>query len=253
MKVLACVKPVPDPSAPVRYQENGRLDRTGKVVLDEADSYGVEVALRLAEASGGSVVLGTMSDSSDPAPLRAALAMGAEEALVASDSRLGGADALTTARVLGALVRRSGAEVVVTATESADGYTGTVAAQLAEVLGWPALTFASHVSLEGDHVVVRRQSETGTLEVAAPVPCVISVTAGSVEPRYATFKGIVAAKSRPVTTLTLDELGVVLDEDRVHDVVDVRDAPGRAAGEKIVDEGQAAAAIVAYFDALKIL
>jgi electron transfer flavoprotein beta subunit len=253
MKVLACVKPVPDPSAPVAYGGDGRLDRRGKLVLDEADSYGVEVALRLAEATGGSVAIASMSDASDLSPLRSALAMGAEEAFVASDPQLGGADALTTARVLAELVRRAGAEVVVTATESADGYTGTLAAQVAELLGWPALTFASAVGVEGGVVTVKRQSESGTLEVSAPLPCVVSVTAGSVEPRYATFKGIVAAKSRPVTVLDLAELGLGPVDHDAQRVVEIVEAPGRAAGEKIVDEGQGAAAIAAYLESIKVL
>ncbi len=253
MKVLACVKPVPDPSAPVSYTAQGRLDRSGKVVMDDADSYGVEVALRLAESTGGSVALASMNEFSDPAPLRAALAMGAEEAYVASDPRLAGADALTSARVLAELVRRSGADVVVTATESADGYTGTLASQLAEVLGWPALTFANSVSVEGNEILIRRQSDGESLDVSAPTPCVVSVTAGSVEPRYATFKGIVAAKSRPVNVLNLDDLGLSLDENRRHEVVSVEAAPGRAAGEKIVDDGQGAAAIVAYLESIKVL
>ena len=228
MNVVVCVKQIPDPSTPGALDAQHRLERSGKLILDEADTYGVEVALQLVEASGeGEVALVSMGDASDLAGIRSALAMGAARATVVSDESLRGADALTTARVLAAAIRRHEADVVICATESSDGYTGTTPVQVAELLDWPALTFATHVSVDGDQVVIRRQTESGYDEVSATTPAVVTVTAGVVEPRYATFKGIMAAKSRPVDV--------------------------RAAGATFVDEGDGAQRIVAYLEEIKVL
>ena len=254
MNVVVCVKQIPDPSTPGALDAQHRLERSGKLILDEADTYGVEVALQLVEASGeGEVALVSMGDASDLAGIRSALAMGAARATVVSDESLRGADALTTARVLAAAIRRHEADVVICATESSDGYTGTTPVQVAELLDWPALTFATHVSVDGDQVVIRRQTESGYDEVSATTPAVVTVTAGVVEPRYATFKGIMAAKSRPVDVVSVDDLGLSGQVTVHQSVVAVESVEARAAGATFVDEGDGAQRIVAYLEEIKVL
>ena len=255
MNVVVCVKQIPDPAATPSLDAEHRLDRSGKLILDEADTYGVEVALRLVEASGdGEVSLVSMGDATDVTGIRSALAMGAMRATVVSDPLLKGADALTTAKVLAAVISRDVPDLVLAATESSDGYTGTLPVQLAELLGLPALTFATSVAVESGDVVVHRQTELGYDEVVAALPAVVTVTAGVVEPRYATFKGIMAAKSRTVEVLSVADLGI--DASALvprQEVVSVELAATKNAGEKYVDDGEGAARIVAFLERIKIL
>lgn len=251
MKIAVCTKQIPDPQGPQRLGDDLRLDRSGKVLLDDADSYGVELGLQLAEASGGEVVVVSMVPDHETAGVRQALAMGAASAVVVSDDALRGADALTTATVLAAVARRVGADMVLTATESTDGYTGTVAAQIAGLLGWPAVTFAKGVTLEGTHVRANRQAEDGVWVVESELPCVVSVTAGVVEPRYPSFKGIMSAKSKPVEQLSLADLG--LEARATQRVVAVQEAAQREAGTVIEDDGSAEAAVVAFLESIKVL
>jgi electron transfer flavoprotein beta subunit len=255
MNVVVCVKQIPDPASPQSFDDTNRLNRTGKLVLDEADTYGVEVALRLVEAAGeGEVSLVSMGDATDVSALRSALAMGAMRAAIVSDPVLRGADALTTAKALAAVISRETPDLVLCATESSDGYTGTLPVQLAQLLDLPALTFATSVVVEGDTVVVHRQTEAGYDEVVAQLPAVVTVTAGVVAPRYATFKGIMAAKSRPVTVLSVADLGLdAASLDARQDVVAVETVVTKTAGEKYVDDGDGAARIVAFLERIKVL
>lgn len=255
MNVVVCVKQIPDPAAPQSLDAEHRLNRSGKLILDEADTFGVEVALRLVEARGeGEVSLVSMGDAADVSGIRSALAMGAVRATMVSDPLLKGADALTTAKVLAAVISREMPDLILCATESSDGYTGTLPVQLAQLLDVPALTFATSVVIEGDTVVVHRQTEAGFDEVASQLPAVVSVTAGVVEPRYATFKGIMAAKSRLVNVVSISDLGLdPADLDPRQDIVAVESAAMRNAGEKYVDEGDGAARIITFLEQIKIV
>ena len=211
MKVIVCVKQIPDPALPGELDPStNTLKREGKLILDESDSYGVEMALQLVDAAGGGeVALVSMAPNGEVSGLRTALAMGAAQGVLVSDPELAGSDALTTAKVLAAAVQRlGGADLVLAGTESSDGYTGTVPEQMAEVLGLPSVTFAKSVAVDGGSLKVNRQTEAGYDEVTCPLPAVVSVTAGVVEPRYPSFKGIMAAKSKPVDTVTAGDLGV---------------------------------------------
>src|SRR5206468_9429941 len=186
------------------------LKREGKLIMDESDSYGVEMALQLVDkAGGGEVTLVSMAPNNEVSGLRTALAMGAAKAILVSDPALLGSDALSTAKVLAKAIERAGdVDLVLAATESTDGYTGTTPAQLAELLGWPSLTFAKHVEIGDGKVTIQRQTEAGYDVVEASLPAVVSVTAGVVEPRYPSFKGIMAAKSKPVDQVTAADLGL---------------------------------------------
>ncbi len=252
MHVVVCVKQIPDPAVPGSLDEQFHLVRSGKVLLDEADTYGVEVALQLVEAAGGGeVTLVSMGDASDVTGFRSALAMGATSAIVVSDSALRGADALTTAQVLAAVIAPLGADLVLCATESSDGYTGTVPTQVAELLSWPALTYATKVATDGGVVRISRQTEAGFDEVESLTPAVVTVTAGSVEPRYANFKGIMAAKSKTIDVRTLADVGLTISPQEA--VESVAKAPSREAGTKIVDDGTSAQAIISFLESIKVL
>src|SRR6476469_3791237 len=151
MHVVVCVKQIPDPAEPGKLEGDNTLDRSGKLILDESDSYGVEMALQLVDkAGGGEVTLVSMAPNNEVSGLRTALALGAAKAVLVSDDALAGSDSLGTAQVLAKASERAGdVDLVLTATESTDGYTGTIPAQVAELLGWPSLTFAKEIHLEG--------------------------------------------------------------------------------------------------------
>ena len=208
MKVAVCVKQIPDPADPGAINpETKTLNRDVKLILDESDSYGVEMALQLV-GEDGEVVLISMVPNNERNGLNNALAMGADSAILVSDDALSGSDALSTAKVLAAAIQRTEPDLVLAATESSDGYTGTVPEQVAELLGLPSVTFAKEVTVDSGNVAVKRQTEDGYDEVDCPLPALVSVTAGVVEPRYPSFKGIMAAKSKPVEELTLADLGI---------------------------------------------
>src|SRR5215207_6397272 len=138
MNIVVTVKQIPDPAVPGELNADHTLKREGKLILDESDSYGVEMALQLVDkAGGGEVTLVSMAPNNETSGLRTALAMGAAKAILVSDPALQGSDALTTAKVLAAAIRRVNPDLVLAATESTDGYTGTTPVQLAELLGLP--------------------------------------------------------------------------------------------------------------------
>ena len=258
MNVVVCVKQIPDPAEPGKLEADNTLDRSGKLILDESDSYGVEMALQLVDAAGGGeVTLVSMAPGGETAGLRTALAMGAAKAILVSDDALSGAGALDTAKVLAAAIKRAEPELVLAATESSDGYTGTIPEQVAALLGLPSITFAKHVEIADGTVKVQRQTELGYDEVESPLPAVVSVTAGVVEPRYPSFKGIMAAKSKPVDQVTVADLGI--DPGSVgaagsgQEIVAVEDAPAREAGEIVEDDGEAYTRIVGFLEDLKVI
>jgi electron transfer flavoprotein beta subunit len=259
MNVVVCVKQIPDPAAPPALEAGSNtLDRTGKLILDDSDSYGVEMALQLADAAGGGeVILVSMAPNAETSGLRTALAMGASKAILVSDDGLKGSDALGTAKVLASAIRRAEPDLVIAATESTDGYTGTLPVQVAELLGFPSITFAKGIRIDGSTVHVERQTEAGYDEVESPLPAVVTVTAGVVEPRYPSFRGIMAAKSKPIDTLSVADLG--LDAGSVgaagagQQIVDVAEAEARGSGEIVVDEGDGAERIVTFLESLKVI
>jgi electron transfer flavoprotein beta subunit len=260
MNIVVCVKQIPDPASPGQLDPSTKtLKREGKLILDESDSYGVEMALQLADAAGGGeVTLVSMAPNSEVSGLRTALAMGAAKAVLVSDPALAGSDALGTAKVLTAAIKRAGeADLVITATESTDGYTGTLPAQIAELLGWPSLTFAKHIEIAGTTVKIQRQTDAGYDEIEAQLPAVVSVTGGVVEPRYPSFKGIMAAKNKPVDEVTVADLGLGGDQagwaGARQEIVNIGKAEERKAGEKVEDDGTAHERIVGFLEQLKVI
>jgi len=258
MKIAVCVKQIPDPATPYQLDPNTHLVvRPDEQILDDTDRYGIEVGLQLAAATNGTVVLVSMSPAGNLQGIRQALAMGADKAVVVNDPALRGSGALVTARVLAAAIAREEVDLVITGTESTDGYAGVVPQQIAEFLGLPALTFARKVELADGALRIERQTATGYDVVTAPLPALVSVTSGAVEPRYPTFKGIMQAKQKPVDQPTCAELG--LDPAMVglpgsgQTITAVRPSAARAAGTKIQDEGEAHLEIVKLLEQAKVI
>ncbi len=210
MKICVCVKHVPDPNLPVQVDPaTRRLIRDPKQsILDPADEYGVETALRLVEEHGGEVVAVTMGPLAAEDALRRAMAMGSDRAILVSDEALAGSDALGTARALAAAIRPEQPDLVICATESTDAYTGLLPGALAGLLDLPQLTFARAVSVEGSTVTVQRATETGYQVIQATLPALVTVTASVGEPRYPSFKGLMAAKRKPIEVRDIAELGL---------------------------------------------
>lgn len=253
MKIAVCVKPIPDPAAAPEFGDDFTLVRPEKLVMDDADRYGVELALQLGEASDGSeVVVVAMAPAGDAAALRTALSMGADRVVHVVDDALHGADALQTARVLAAVIAREGVDCVIASTESTDGYAGIMPAQLAELLELPALTYATGVEFANGSFTVTRQTARGSETVTCALPALLTVTAGIVEPRYPSFKGIMAAKSKPYDTVSLSDLSVSIGTPS-QTITQIVAAESRASGEVVTDEGDVESRIVAFLKEAKVL
>jgi len=252
MNIAVCVKQIPDPATPYELDsENHWVIRPNDQVLDDTDRIGVEVGLQLAEATEGTVTLFSMSPSGSLQGIRQALAMGADKAVLIDDEALKGSDALTTARVLSAAVEREGFDLVIAGTESTDGYTGVVPQMMSELLDVPCLSFARNVDAGDGNVTIERQTATGYETVTTPLPAVLAVTAGAEEPRYPTFKGIMAAKSKPVDTTTAAELGVEPMSGQT--ITSVDPVASRAAGDIVEDEGEAYLKIIELLEQVKVI
>jgi electron transfer flavoprotein beta subunit len=238
LKIVVTVKQVPDPNSTFALEADNSISRDKEVVLDPGDECGVEEALQLKEAHGGEVVLVSMGPERAKDAIRKGLSMGADRGVLITDAALAGADALLTARVLAAAIKAEQADLVICGTESYDGSTGMVPPMLAELLGIPQLTVAKKVEIDGSTVKVRRQTSDGYQVVEAAMPVLITVTAAIAEPRYASLKGIMAARSKEIKPLSLADLGIERSEP-AETIQDVADAETRKAGVVIEDDGTA--------------
>ena len=177
MKIVVTVKQVPDPNSNLTLEADNTISREKEVVLDPGDECGVEEGLQLKEAHGGEVILVSMGPERAKDAIRKGLSMGADRGVLITDPSLAGADALLTARVLAAAIKKEEPDLVICATESYDGSTGMVPPMLAELLGFPQLTFAKKVEIDGSTVKVHRQTADGYQVVEAATPALITVTA----------------------------------------------------------------------------
>ena len=253
MKIVVTVKQIPDPNGAQKLTGDNRLARDGEVVLDPGDEYGVEAALRIKEAAGDAeVVLVSMGPAKAADAIRKGLSMGADRALHVCDDALAGADALTTAQVLAAAIKTESPDLVISGTESTDGSTGMVPPMIAELLGFPQLTFAKKVEVSAGKVKIQRQTDVGYDVVEADTPALITVTAGVGEPRYASLKGIMAARSKEVKKLTLGDLGVTPGSP-AEEVLDITEAEQRQSGEVFEDDGSAVDKIIALLQKVKAI
>jgi electron transfer flavoprotein beta subunit len=259
MNIVVCVKQVPDTWAERTLRpEDSCLDRASvDGVINELDEYAIEEGLRLAEAHGGEVTILTMGPEKAAESIRKALSMGADKAVHLLDDGLAGSDALGTSLALATVLQRIGFDLVILGSEATDARMGVMAAMLAERLGVPQVSLASKVEIDGSAIRIHRQTEYGYDRVEASLPAVISVVEKINEPRYPSFKGIMAAKKKPVQTLSLADAGI----DPAHvglaaaatEVVSFASRPPRQAGTIVKDEGDGGVRAAEYLAAQKFI
>ena len=208
MNIVVCMKETPDTTVEKRFTADMRLDRGVTAVINPFDEYSIEEGLRQQEKHGGEVVVLCMGPASASESIRRALAMGADKGVLVSDPALAGSDAIGTARVLAAALKKTGYDLVIFGSAAADAYGGVVPAAVAEFLGAPLLSFATQLDIDGGTARVQRQAEIGYTVAEAAMPALVSVTKAINEPRYPSMKGIMQSKRKPIDTLTLADLGL---------------------------------------------
>lgn len=251
MKIVVLVKYVPDAAAPRGFAPDHTTDRAASPgLLSELDEYAVEAALKLTESAGGEVTALTMGPADAETAVKKALQMGADAGVHIVDDGLHGSDAVATSLVLAKALGTIEHDLVLCGMASTDGTMSVVPAMLAERLGVPQVTLVSELAVDGGTVRGRRDAEDATLQIEAALPAIVSVTDQINEPRYPSFKGIMAAKKKPVQTLTLADLGVDGGEVGLGaartQVTDVTQRPPRTKGTIVKDEGDGAAQLVQY-------
>ncbi len=261
--IVVLIKQVPDTWSERKLSDGDfTLDRdAADAVLDEINERAVEEALLIKEREGdaaGTVTVLTAGPERATEAIRKALSMGADKAVHLLDPGLHGSDMVQTGWALArALDQVEGVDLVIAGNEATDGTGGAVPAIIAEYLGLPQLTHLRKVSIEGGKVVGERETDDGVFTVEASLPAVISVNEKINEPRFPSFKGIMAAKKKEVATLTLAEIGVGADEVGLDNagstVVSSTPKPPKTAGEKITDEGEGGKKIAEYLVAQKII
>jgi electron transfer flavoprotein beta subunit len=252
LKIVVTVKQVPDPNSNLTLEADNTLSREKEVVLDPGDECGVEEGLQLKEAHGGEVILVSMGPERAKDAIRKGLSMGADRGVLITDPQLAGADALLTARALAAAIKPESPDLVICATESYDGSTGMVPPMLAELLGIPQVSFAKKVEVDGSKLKVHRQTADGYQVVEVSTPALISVTAGIAEPRYASLKGIMAARSKEIKQIGLGDLGIERGEP-AETIEGLTDAETRKAGSVIEDDGTAVDRIIQVLVEAKVV
>lgn len=251
MRIVVLVKSVPDTNGDRKLElETGLTDRAASdAVLDEISERAVEAALTLAAKEPESTVeLLSMAQEEAQTVIRRGLAMGADTATQIVDPALRGADTNLTAEVLAAALKRKEFDVIIAGNQSTDGSGGVIPSMLAELLDLPALTELTTVDFESGTLKATRATESGTYELRADLPAIISVTESFPDGRFPNFKGIMAAKKKPFEVLSLADLGVNAEDFSVPHVImtAVSERPPREAGVKIVDEGDAAAQLADF-------
>lgn len=247
MNFVVLVKHVPDTASDRRLTpETWTVDRAvGDAVLDEIDARGVETALQLAERHGGEVTAMTMGPEGAADALRKALAMGAHHGVHVIGDDLAGADALRTSAALASAIRTLPVDLVLTGDESTDGGTGLVGPMLAERLGWQQLTAVRELTVSDGRVTAEQVTADGLRRSQVSMPTVVSVVEKITEPRYPSFKGMMAAKRMPIVTLTPADLGLV-DAPASTRVLDAESRPPRAAGRRIAGGDEVVGQLVSF-------
>jgi electron transfer flavoprotein beta subunit len=262
MNIVVCVKYVPDATADRQFESDNTVDRVGvDGLLSELDEYAVEQALQLKEKSDNpeetTVTALCIGPEAAVDAVRKALQMGADQGVLVTDDAIAGSDAIATSLVLAKAVEKVGnADLVMCGMSSTDGAMGVVPAMLAERLGLPQVTMASVIESQGDQVRIKRDGDAATEVIGATMPLVLSVTDQSGEARYPSFKGIMAAKKKPLETYSLSDLGVDADQVGLSvawtEVQETTERPPRTAGEIVTDEdGSGAKALAEFLSAKK--
>jgi len=239
VKIVVLVKQVPDSGAERNLRsDDNTVDRgSANNVINEMDEYAIEEALRLQEAHGGEVVVLTMGPDRATEAIRKALSMGPDGAVHVVDDALHGSCAVATSKVLAAAIAQQNADLVLCGSESTDGRVQVLPHMIAERLGIAALTGARKLTVDGSTLTIERQTDEGYEVVTADAPAVVSVWDTINEPRYPSFKGIMAAKKKPLQTLSLSDLGIAASEvgfdGATSTVVEHSKRPPRQAGNKV--------------------
>ena len=257
MKIAVCIKQVPDSWAE-KKMVNGLLDRAGvDAVLNDLDEYAIEEALRIIEPLNEgkenpehTITLISMGPERATEAIRKGLSMGADDAILVSDPALAGSDALATSKVLAKVIETGHYDLVFCGTESTDARMSVIPAMLAERLGWAQLTFAGSVAVDpvAKRVEIARITDLGVETMNSSFPAIISVIEKINEPRYPSFKGIMAAKKKPIETKTIADLGVsdVGLANAWSIVTEFSARPPREKGIKIDDTGDGGTQLVAF-------
>jgi len=259
MKILVCIKQVPDSWADKKLSpEDSTLDRASvDRVLNELDEYAVEAALQLTEAHGGDVTVLTMGPEDAAEALRRALSMGADAGIHLIDDRLSGTDAVGTSYALAQVLQSREFDLVIFGSESTDARMSVVPAMVAERLSLPQLTFAGKVEVDGGTVRIQRVTDYGYDEVEASTPALVSVVEKINEPRYPSFKGIMAAKKKPVEKLTLADAGIDASQVGLAQAWSAVDSfaarPPREKGTIVEDGGDGGAKIAEFLSTQKFI
>ncbi|MBV9487951.1 MAG: electron transfer flavoprotein subunit beta/FixA family protein [Frankiaceae bacterium] len=259
MNIVVCVKQVPDTWAEKKLSDSDKtVDREGvEGVMNELDEYAVEEALRIKEASGGEVTVLTMGPEKAVETIRKALSMGADQAVHLVDSGLHGSDALTTSYALAKALETIPHDLVILGVESTDARMSVIPAMLAERTGAAQLTFARKVEVGDGTVKIERQTDTGYDVVEAATPAIVSVVEKINEPRYPSFKGIMAAKKKPLTTLTLGDAGIESEKVGLagsgSSVAEFSARPPKQAGQVVKDEGDGGSKLAEFLASQKLV
>lgn len=259
MNIVVLVKQVPDSGNERSLRDSDKtVDRdSASLVINEMDEYAIEEALKLKEAHGGEVTILTMGPEKATETIRKALSMGPDKAVHVTDPAIHGSCAVQTSKVLAKALSTLEWDLVISGAESTDGQVSAMPAMLAERLGVAQLTGARKLDVDGSTFTVERQTEDGYQVVQAAAPAIVSVWDTINEPRYPSFKGIMQAKSKPVTTLTLADLGIAADEvglaNATSEVVEFAPRPPKQAGVKISDEGDGGAKLVEFLATQKFV
>ncbi len=207
MNIVVCIKQVPDTKGGVKFNPDGTLDRASMLaIMNPDDKAGLEAALRIKDETGAKVTVVTMGLPKADDMLREALAMGADEAVLITDRRLGGADTWATSSTIAAGLKKLDYDLIITGRQAIDGDTAQVGPQIAEHLGLPVISYAEAIKVEGDSIVVQRQYEDRYHELKAKMPCLVTALAELNEPRYMTPGGIFDAFDKEVTVWGRDDL-----------------------------------------------
>jgi electron transfer flavoprotein beta subunit len=260
MKIVVCAKFVPDATADRRFRpEDNTVDRAGvDGLLSELDEYAVETALTVKEAGDAEVTVLTVGPEQAADAVKKGLQMGADAGVHVIDDAIHGSDAVATSLILSKALAKLEADLVVFGMGSTDGSMGVVPAMVSERLGLPAVTLGSEVTVDGQTVRIRRDGDTASDTVEGTLPLVLSVSDQANEPRYPSFKGIMAAKKKPVQTWSLADLEISPDQvggaSAWTEVVEVTARPPRTAGTIVTDEdGSGAAQLVEFLSTNKFL
>jgi electron transfer flavoprotein beta subunit len=259
MNIVVLVKQVPDTEAERKLDPaDNTVDRASiDPVINYIDEFAIEEGLQLKESQGGEVTILTVGPERATESIRKALSMGADKAVHVTDEALHGSDAIQTAKVIAKALGTIQWDVVIAGSEATDSRSAIVPALVAEALGAPQLTQARKVTVDGSTVTIERVTETGYEKVEGSTPAVISVVEKINDPRYPSFKGIMAAKSKPITVLGLGDVGIDAGEAGLANawsqVVSFENAPPRAAGQTVKDEGNGGGAIADYLASKKLI